>query len=369
MRHTARGAIGFISGALAAAAVLTSCTQFAKAGFDADRMAEREGASTMFSLASLTRGNTAVVASRTMSLALDRIDQRQLPLDATYRRSGSGRGVTVYVFDGGVSLTHPELAGRVRVGYSAFPNDAKICNAHGTAVAGAIAGTTLGVAPEAEIVDVKMVQCGTLRGTIKGIVDGAKWVVEDHKTRGGPAIANWSFIADTAQDIPALDSAVAHLRAAGISVIVSAGNINQNACRISPANAVGTIVVGASAVVTDSVGGVRTTTDVRAENTAWGPCVDVFAPGDSVMLPSLDSTLRPISQLWNGTSMSAGYVSGAAALFLEASPRATPDEVSAWVLRSATPGVIRNASGEAGRLLYVGVPGKADRMIASNRSR
>ena len=100
-----------------------------------------------------------------------------------------------------------------------------------------LTGATLGVAPEAEIVDVKMVQCGTLRGTIKGIVDGAHWVIEDHARRGGPAIANWSFIADTAADIPALDSAVTALRNAGIAVVVSAGNVDLNACRISPANA------------------------------------------------------------------------------------------------------------------------------------
>ncbi|HET9425225.1 MAG TPA: S8 family serine peptidase, partial [Gemmatimonadaceae bacterium] len=248
MRHTTRKAIGIISGAIGAAVVLTSCTQFMKAGLQADHAFEAESANSIFSLASAMRRNTALLTTKTTSLALDRIDQRQLPLDATYRRSGSGRGVTVYVFDGGVSPTHPELAGRVRIGYTAFPTDPKICNAHGTAVAGAIAGATLGVAPEAEIVDVKMVQCGSLRGTIKGIVDGAKWAIEDHKVRGGPAIANWSFIADTAQDIPALDSAVAALRAAGISVIVSAGNVDQNACKISPANAVGTIVVGASAV-------------------------------------------------------------------------------------------------------------------------
>jgi subtilisin family serine protease len=252
----------------------------------------------------------------------------------------------------------------VRTGYTAFPSDPKICNAHGTAVAGAIAGTTLGVAPEAEIVDVKMVQCGTLRGTIRGIVDGAKWAIEDHKVRGGPAIANWSFIADTASDIPALDSAVAALRDAGISVIVSAGNVDQNACRISPANAAGTIVVGASAVASDSATGKKITIDKRADNTAWGPCVDVFAPGDSVLLPSLDPQMKPITQLWNGTSMSAGYVSGAAALFLEAAPNATPDDVGEYLRRSATPGVIRNAGAETGRLLFVGVPGSS-RMVAA----
>lgn len=168
MRHATRRALGVVSGAISAAVVLTSCTQFAKAGFEADRAAEAE-ASSLFSLAAVARRNSALLTTKTMSGALDRIDQRQLPLDATYQRSGSGRGVTVYVFDGGVSPTHPELAGRVRIGYTAFPTDPKICNAHGTAVAGAIAGATLGVAPEAEIVDVKMVQCGTLRGTIKGI--------------------------------------------------------------------------------------------------------------------------------------------------------------------------------------------------------
>jgi subtilisin family serine protease len=368
MRHTTRKLAAVLGGAICAAVVLTSCTQFARAGFEADRASETEAGDGMFSLAAnLRRGSSALIATKTTSVALDRIDQRQLPLDATYRRSGSGRGVTVYVFDGGVSPTHPELAGRVRTGYTAFPSDPKICNAHGTAVAGAIAGATLGVAPEAEIVDVKMVQCSTLRGTIKGIVDGAKWVIEDHKVRGGAAIANWSFIADTAADIPALDSAVAQLRAVGIAVVVSAGNVDQNACKISPANAVGTIVVGASAVASDSTDGARVTIDKRADNTAWGPCVDVFAPGDSVLLPSLDPLMKPITQLWNGTSMSAGYVSGAAALFLEIAPKATPDQVAGYVRGSATQGVIRNAGAEAGRLLYVGVAGRADRSVASRR--
>jgi subtilisin family serine protease len=355
MQHTTRKAIGIIGGAVTAGLLLTSCARYVESTFSNAAPAIDEGGS-IFSLASIARRNTALITTRTTSVALDRIDQRELPLDATYRRSGSGRGVTVYVFDGGISQTHPELAGRVRIGYSAFPKDPKICNAHGTAVAGAIAGSTLGVAPEAEIVDVKMVQCGTLRGTIKGIVDGAKWTIEDHRLHGGPAIANWSFIADTAADIPALDSAVANLRAEGISVVVSAGNVDQNACKISPANSTGTIVVGASAITSDSAGGVRRTIDTRAEDTAWGPCVDFYAPGDSVLLPSLDQNLGPISQVWNGTSMSAGYASGAAALFLQVAPEASPDEVAAFLRRTSTPDVIQRAGAVKGRLLYVGVP-------------
>ena len=291
----------------------------------------------------------------TVSFALDRIDQRGLPLDRTYRHGATGKGVTVYVFDGGVSSAHPELTGRVRVGFTAFPNDPKVCNPHGTAVAGAIAGTTLGVAPDAEIVDVKMVQCDKLRGTIAAIVDGARWVIEDHKLHPGAAIANWSFIADTAAHISALDTAVEELRAAGIPVIVSAGNLNIDACRVSPANAKGVIVVGASGVAQQRMRENETrSVDRRSPGTAYGPCIDLYAPGDSVLLPSLDRDLSPISQLWNGTSMSAGFVSGAAALYLETHPQATPDQVEAQLERTATINVLRDTHTTFSRMLYVG---------------
>jgi subtilisin family serine protease len=309
-----------------------------------------------------------LVAARTVSFALDRIDQRDLPLDHTYRHNGTGRGVTIYVFDGGVAMDHPELVGRVRRGYSAFPEDAAICNAHGTAVAGAIAGKTLGVAPDAEIVDVKMVQCEKLRGTIRGIVDGAKWAIEDHKRHpGAPAVANWSFIADTAARIPALDSSVAALRAAGIPVVVSAGNLEINACRVSPGNADGTIVVGASALVREGDRGVSDPIDRRAPGTAWGPCVDLYAPGDSVLLPSLDKDQSPTVQLWNGTSMSAGYVSGAAALYLESNPAASPDDVAQYLRQTATKNVVKDSRSPFSRMLFVGPRTQDVRSVADAR--
>src|SRR5262245_55778046 len=297
-----------------ATVALVGCAQMSQPGL-ASTTPSLAGSSSEYPLESSSARSSTIYTSRTSSFALDRIDQRSLPLDQTYSHPATGQGVTVYVFDGGVSTTHPELEGRVRIGYSGFPDDARICNAHGTAVAGAIAGATLGVAPNAEIVDVKMVQCDKLRGTIKAIVDGARWVIQDHKQHPGPAIANWSFIADTSARIPALDSAVTELRAAGIPVIVSAGNLEIDACRVSPGNSQGTIVVGASGVTTETLkDGSTQSVDRRAPGTAYGSCIDVYAPGDSVMLPSLDRNEAPIRQLWNGTSMSAGYVSGAAAL-------------------------------------------------------
>lgn len=338
-----------------AATLLIGCAHASRTGHAAATAAALPKVG--MSLAGSSAHSVPVYESRTVSFALDRIDQRTLPLDSTYRHPATGKGVTVYVFDGGVSTTHPELAGRVRIGFSGFPGDPSICNAHGTAVAGAIAGSSLGVAPEADIVDVKMVQCERLRGTIAAIVDGARWVIQDHATHPGPAIANWSFIADTSRRVPALDSAVAGLRAAGISVIVSAGNFEIDACRVSPGNARGTILVGAASVYAEhDSDGVTRSTDRRAPGTAYGQCIDIYAPGDSVLLPSLDRELAPISQLWNGTSMAAGYVSGAAALYLEEHPTATPDEVAAQLERVATMNVVQDAQAALSRMLYVGPP-------------
>jgi len=341
---------------------LLGCTQATRTGMESTRPSFAGAGAFLANLGGTAR---AMFESQTVSLALDRIDQRELPLNKTYRHSGTGRGVTVYVFDGGVLANHPELTGRVRKGYDAFPNDPAVCNAHGTAVAGAIGGKTLGVAPEVQIVDVKMVECTKLRGTIKAIVDGTNWVIEDHMSHPDqPAVANWSFIADTASHIPALDSAVARLHAAGIPVVVSAGNVEVNACRISPGNADGAIVVGASAVVRED----GKVIDRRAPNTAFGPCVDFYAPGDSVLLPSFDAAQTPSVQLWNGTSMSAGYVSGAIALFLEARPTAQPDEALGALRSTATLNVVQDTNAPLSWLLYVGPVKQENLSVAEIRA-
>src|SRR4051812_40264830 len=193
--------------------------------------------------------------TRTSSRALDRITKRAPALDGTVRRVGTGRGVTVYVFDGGVSREQAELSGRVRKGFDVSDRDEGTCGSHGTAVAGAVAGTSLGVAPDANIVDVKIFACSPLRGTVRSIVDATDWVIEDHQEHPGPAVVNWSFVIDTVRSIPDIDDAVRRLLDAGMLVVVSAGNSNVDACRVSPATAAGTLVVGAITLARDSTNG------------------------------------------------------------------------------------------------------------------
>jgi len=302
---------------------------------------------------------------RTTSLALDRIGKRQPRPDSTLRRSRTGAGVAIYVFDGGVSEYHRELSGRMRMGFDAFPSSPRLCNPHGTAVAGAAAGATLGVAPDAEIIDVKIINCDHLRGSVSAILAAARWAAEDHARHPGqPAVANWSFAVDTGRNVPDIDRAAAILHDAGILVVAAAGNIEADACRVSPANAPHALVVGASALV-DRGDGSGLRRDVRATNTAWGSCISVYAPGDSVELPSLDRGM-PSVMVWNGTSMAAGYVSGAAALILERNPSASPERVTQMLLSSATMNIVDERRGDArglrGRLLYIG---PAERIIAT----
>jgi subtilisin family serine protease len=94
--------------------------------------------------------------------------------------------------------------------------------------------------------------------------------------------------------------------------------------------------------------------DRRSPGTAYGACIDVYAPGDSVLLPSFDRGGNAAAQLWNGTSMSAGYVSGAIALHLETNPNATPDDISAWIKRTATKNVVDGTRTAVSYMLYVG---------------
>ncbi|HVX39436.1 MAG TPA: S8 family serine peptidase [Gemmatimonadaceae bacterium] len=300
-------------------------------------------------------GGDVVSERATVSSALDRITKRTPELNGLATWAGDGRGVSIYVFDGGVDQSNPELAGRVRIGYDAFPSRPRVCNAHGTAVAGAAAGASLGVAPRAEIVDVKIINCATRRGTLDAIVAAARWTASDHRRHPfQPAVANWSFMVDTDKVFPSLDTAAKVLHDAGVLIVASAGNLDIDACRVAPANSRRTLVVGSSSVLRDELH--HGIADYRTPETAWGRCIDIYAPGDSVLLPGADNGTSATSY-WGGTSMSAGYVSGAAALVLERTPFASPDVVRAALEQRATPDAVDERTRPAarkGKLLYIG---------------
>lgn len=267
---------------------------------------------------------------------LDRIDQRNLPVSASYT-SGSAANVTVYVLDTGVRTTHSEFGGRARSGYDFIGNDADAadCQGHGTHVAGTVAGATYGVAKNAKIVALRVLGCDG-NGSYSAIIAGVDWVTRNAVK---PAVANMSFGGSTSD---ALEAALKKSIASGVTYVLAGGNQNVNACTVSPARTPQAITVGA----TDA-------SDGRAPFSNFGSCLDLFAPGVNVV--SSANSGNTATTAMSGTSMATPHVAGAAALYLAAHPTATPQQVRDALVNNATSGKVTNpASGSPNKLLYIG---------------
>jgi hypothetical protein len=89
---------------------------------------------------------------------IDRIDQHNLPLNNTYTYNYTGAGVTAYIIDTGIRITHNEFGGRASVGYDSIGDGQNgiDCHGHGTHVSGTVGGSTYGVAKSVALVAVRV---------------------------------------------------------------------------------------------------------------------------------------------------------------------------------------------------------------------
>ncbi|MEV6851830.1 S8 family peptidase [Actinoplanes sp. NPDC051411] len=279
---------------------------------------------------------TVTLTGSTPAWGLDRIDQRQPALSKTYA-APSAAGVTAYVLDTGIRITHQQFGGRATNGYDAVDRDnvSQDCNGHGTHVAGTIGGSTWGVAKDVKLVAVRVLGCDG-SGSYSHIIAGIDWVTQ-HAHR--PAVANMSLGGTVSK---ALDDAVNRSIAAGVTYAVAAGNDKRDACRQSPADDPAAITVGA----TDD-------RDRRASFSNYGRCLDLFAPG--VRIESASNRSNTATMIMNGTSMASPHVAGAAALVLGAHPNWTPAQVRDELVTQATPGAVTSpGKGSPTKLLYTG---------------
>lgn len=266
---------------------------------------------------------------------IDRIDQNDLPLSNTYNYTATGSGVKVFVVDSGVLSTHTEFTGRVLPGYSSITDGFGTIdrNGHGTHVTGTIAGTTYGVAKQASIVPVRVLDRNG-SGNTSGVIAGLNWIAGQVSV-GSKAVVSMSIGGGSSTS---LNNAVQAVINKGATVVVAAGNESSNACSTSPASAPNAVTVGA----TDS-------SDSFASYSNRGSCVDILAPGSSVTSAWIGSNTR--TSTISGTSMATPHVSGVAALMLQDSYK-TPAEISALLSANAVSNTINNVpSGTVNKFL------------------
>ncbi len=315
-------------------------------GFSARMPAEAAAALALNPLVRAVEQDRMAIATATQSNAtwgIDRIDQRDLPLDGNYvHANGAGAGAHVYVIDTGINPDHVDFSGRlgqsrnfVATGLflSADPDDWDDCNGHGTHVASTATGTTWGVAKQATIHTVRVLDClGS--GSGSDIIAGMEWVADNAEF---PAVANMSLGTVNGRSA-AQEEAARNLYHAGVLPVVAAGNDSTDACTTSPSAEPLALTIASS----DSA-------DKQSSFSNHGNCVDLFAPGTNITAAHYNNNSG--SQTMSGTSMASPHVAGAAAVLLAQSPGLNPADLSQALIDTATVGTLTSVSANTPNLL------------------
>jgi subtilisin family serine protease len=283
-------------------------------------------------------GPMAIVA-QTLPWGINKVDA---DISATVAGNGSGAvgNVNAYIIDTGIDPAHPDLNVVRHVNFASGPN--RDCHGHGTHVAGTTAAKdntsdVVGVAPGAPLIGVKVLSCGGT-GSTSGVIAGVDWVTANARK---PAVANMSLGGGASQ---ALDNAVRKSAASGVFYALAAGNDGDNACNLSPARAGAGTNNGIMTVAATS------STDNAASWSNYGSCVDIWAPGVSILSTRKGGGTTTMS----GTSMASPHGAGGGALYLFSHTGASPSSVESALKLAATTTSNQSKDGRAIRRLNVG---------------
>ncbi len=293
----------------------------------------------------------------TSSWGLDRIDQRHggsANLDGLYKYTYTGAGVRAYIIDTGIRYDHVEFqkadgTSRASFGFDAMPDADKQqgadCQGHGTHVAGTVGGKTYGVAKDVQLIAVRVLSCAG-SGSTSGIIAGIDWIAENAKL---PAVASMSIGSGIPTRSTAYENAVRNLFDSGVLLMMSAGN-GWSAQGVSTGIGYDSCLRSPSAIQVGITVGNATNSDSKSTSSNYGECVDIFAPGSSIV--SAWVTSPTATRTASGTSMATPHVTGVAALFLQQARGATPQQVKDGILSQATKNVVNLALSTKPHMLY-----------------
>jgi len=267
-------------------------------------------------------------------------------------RSGAqGSGTHVYILDTGVRTTHTDFGTRAAPGADLSSGSLVECNGdltcaadrqgHGTHCAGTAAGSTFGVASQANVYGVKVLG-DSGAGGFDAIIGGIDFAAASDArpavgsmSLGGQCPLGWCGLFGVVKD--AVNTAVQN----GVTIVVAGGNSNGDACGFVPAFVPSAITVGST-----------TSLDARSEFSNYGSCTNIWAPGSRITSASHEDDSG--SKTFSGTSMACPHVAGAAAITLEQNPTFKSEQVLETLLNKAATNYITDLqTGDTNKLLYI----------------
>jgi subtilisin len=288
--------------------------------------------------------------SQTLPTGVNRVDG---DLSATKSNDGTGSvDVDIAVLDTGIDLSHPDLNVYKHTTFVSGTSTGNDDMGHGTSVAGITAAKddsqgVVGIAPGARLWAVKVLDKNG-QGFMSDIIAGIEYVTDN---AGQIDVVNLSLGGDGPND--ALHTAIINSVKAGVTYVASAGNAGVDAASTVPASFPEVITVsaigdfdgkcGALSTMTLTFGGKVNRDDIFASFSNYGSVIDLAAPGENIATTQKGSAYRSD---FSGTSASAPYVAGAAALYKSLHATATPSDIRTALRSSgATPSTVCDGNG------------------------
>lgn len=259
----------------------------------------------------------------------------------------TGGGVVVANMDTGVDQSHPDLAGKWRGGTNSwydphgehatpYDRDGHGTQTMGIIVGGASGGTTIGIAPDASWVAVKLYNDAG-QATFSDIHLAFQWLLDpdgDLNTVDAPDVVNasWGLVGTAGQCITEFNADIDALKTVGIAVAFAAGNDGPAPLTsLSPANN----SAGFSTGAVDSALAIANFSS-RGQSACDGSVYPkMAAPGVSIRTSDLSFGGQPFYMVVSGTSFAAPHTAGVMALLAGAFPQASVSELETAVTGSA----------------------------------